>query len=83
MYHKTQKSQYNYINGVYNVFKMKIVCDKIKSDFVMRNISNWSLSLSLTQGREPSPWWGRWQACLTDEGIVTLQEKSTCANLIG
>jgi len=33
--------------------------------------------------REPSPWWGRWQACLTDEGIVTLQEKSTCANLIG
>ena len=44
---------------------------------------SWGLSLSLTQVREPSPWWGRWQACLTDEGIVTLQEKSTCANLIG
>jgi len=48
---------------------------------------NWSLSgcfkMNFAPVREPSPWWGRWQACLTDEGIVTLQEKSTCANLIG
>ena len=51
--------------------------------FVTVMISNWNLLGCLARGREPSPWWGRWQACLTDEGIVTLQEKSTCANLIG
>jgi len=64
----------------------KILVKKFKTELHLRFgfcVSNWSLSVSLAQGREPSPWWGRWQACLTDEGIVTLQEKSTCANLIG